>query len=107
MSGSPGKIILPLMVLGALYTLIVAFRLRRTIARFPWDSASFFFNWLFLVLYASLLAAYVHSLKGPSWYSLTIVKGMAIGLTPIAFFATYRTARIYWRAKVEPDDDYC
>jgi hypothetical protein len=107
LSGQPGKIIVPLATLGACYTVIVAYRIRKTIARFAWDLVNFFFSWLFLVAYIAIVVAYLHSLKGPSWYAMPLVRGITIAFAPVALWAAYRAARIYWRAKYEPDDDYC
>jgi hypothetical protein len=105
-SGKSGAILVPSAAIGVCYTIIVAYRLRKTIARFPWDLANFFFSWLFLVAYVALVVTYLHSLKEQSFRAMSLVRGITIGLSPIALWAAYRIARIYWRAKYEPEDDY-
>lgn len=105
--GKPGKIVLPMFVLGACYTMIVAYRLRKTIARFAWDVAKFVFCWFFLTLYGVAAVAHVHSLSTRTWFPTPLLRGVTWGLAPLALYCAYCIATTYWRAKIEPEEDFC
>ncbi len=111
-TGRMEKVIPPLFMAGMFYTMIVAYRLRHTIARFAWDVTIFSVCWIFLISYATAAMSYLHvlSTKGlaPRFVVVDVInKGLSFGLAPLAAWAVYCLVQIYRRAKLEPEDDYC
>lgn len=107
LEGRPQKILLPMFILGACYTTIVGYRLRKTIARFAWDVSKFVFCWFFLTLYGVILVAHLHSLSTRVWFPVPLIRSVTWGLAPLAIVCAYCTFTTYLRAKTEPEEDFC
>lgn len=105
--GRPDKAVMPLLVLGAVYCSLVGYRLRKTIARFPWEVTKFAVSWVFLIGYGLLLFEYWRSRTPVGWLASPIVNGFFSVLAPFAIWALYCISDIYRRSKVDPEEDLC
>lgn len=111
-TGELEKVIPALLMVGLLYTAVVGYRLRHTIARFAWDVTKFSVCWIFLICYTAVTLSYLHVLATQGLWSRMVLidvinKGLFWGLSPLAIWAVYCMVYTYRRAKLEPEDDYC